>query len=473
MAWQPVDTFVGQENLGNTLADLRRLQIQEKQQDIANRLNLAQLKAYEGKQRNLADLQNYSQSLERPVPVTRPNPSYFTPQEVASVTGGPGTMEDPNLVYNEGQELLDRPKTIEKMEPLTERQKAEKLQTFMKSRSMFEELKQYGQVEDLTTKIDAKQAAALGKAHNLGTFTYMQAKQRGMSDFEASEHANKVVRGQAPQLGLDPNDMTDTQFGASVTHEPAPDGGFFYTSFDPATGSLKVQHLAPAKGEYKDRTRTEGEKTIFEESQDGGKTWKKVSEGARHKPPAYGPGGNGKPPIGYRFTANGDLEPIPGGPADQKVTAAGKSQEGAIQAIDTAITSVKELLNHPGRKSATGFSSITNRAALPGGDAKTFLTKLDTFKSQMFVPMVQQLKGMGQLSDAEGKKLTAAVGALEPDMSEDAFVASLTQILSELESTRNRTSQPLANASTGRQPAANKPIPKGGTVRYNSKGERI
>lgn len=158
----------------------------------------------------------------------------------------------------------------------------------------------------------------------------------------------------------------------------------------------------------------------------------------------------GKPPSGYRYTDNGDLEPIPGGPADQKVTQAAKSQEGAVQAIDTAIDSVKELLSHPGRKSATGFTSITNRVAIPGGAASSFLSKLDTFKSQMFVPMVQQLKGMGQLSDAEGKKLTAAVGALEPSMNEKEFASSLSKILTELQNTRRRTAQPISGATTGR-----------------------
>jgi hypothetical protein len=246
-----------------------------------------------------------------------------------------------------------------------------------------------------------------------------------------------------------------------VTGQPLPAG--YYETEGVWTGDvaspvkLTSYKLVETKPVYKDRTRTEGDKTIFEESQDGGKTWTKVSSGSRSSA-SGGMGGmgiGGKPPIGYRFTPNGDLEPIPGGPADQKVTAASKSQEGAIQAMDTAIASATDLLNHPGRASATGLSSITNIAAIPGGDAKTFLTKLDTFKSQMFVPMVQQLRGMGQLSDAEGKRLVAAVGALEPSMSEKEFKASLEKIVSELEMTKARTAQPISGATTGRQPASN------------------
>lgn len=48
--------------------------------------------------------------------------------------------------------------------------------------------------------------------------------------------------------------------------------------------------------------------------------------------------------------------------------------------------------------------------------------------------MVQSLKGMGALSDAEGKKLSDAVGALSPKMSEKAFRDSIGKIRNQLES---------------------------------------
>lgn len=43
-------------------------------------------------------------------------------------------------------------------------------------------------------------------------------------------------------------------------------------------------------------------------------------------------------------------------------------------------------------------------------------------------------KGMGALSDAEGKKLSDAVGALSPKMSEKAFRDSIGKIRNQLES---------------------------------------
>jgi len=248
--------------------------------------------------------------------------------------------------------------------------------------------------------------------------------------------------------------FADGELKDPVTGQPLP-AGFYET-----TGQWTGDAANPVKlvsYELKKDPSGAGSKMVERTVDLGDKVEYIYTDGARETKPKGaipgGPGGMGKPPIGYRYTSNGDLEPIPGGPADQKVTAASKAQEGAVQSIDTAIASASELLTHPGKGSATGLSSVTNILALPGGDAKTFLHKLDTFKSQMFVPMVQQLKGMGQLSDAEGKKLTAAVGALEPSMSDEAFSASLQTIIGELEKTKARTMQPISGATTGRLPA--------------------
>ena len=52
--------------------------------------------------------------------------------------------------------------------------------------------------------------------------------------------------------------------------------------------------------------------------------------------------------------------------------------------------------------------------------------------------MVAQLKGMGALSDAEGKKLTAAVGALDPKMGEVAFRESIARITEDMTNARAR-----------------------------------
>ncbi|MGC0591023.1 phage DNA ejection protein, partial [Salmonella enterica] len=88
------------------------------------------------------------------------------------------------------------------------------------------------------------------------------------------------------------------------------------------------------------------------------------------------------------------------------------SAQGAVDTFSTALDSLNEIEQSPGLSKAVGIRSAF--PTVPGSDAANFEARLDTFKAQTFLPMVQSLKGMGALSDAEGKKLSDAVGALSP-----------------------------------------------------------
>jgi hypothetical protein len=117
------------------------------------------------------------------------------------------------------------------------------------------------------------------------------------------------------------------------------------------------------------------------------------------------------------------------------------SKQGASDSYDTAISSLNRLKKHPGLSVAVGASiqpDIPFYGTVPGTDKADFNAELDTFKSQTFLPMVQNLKGMGALSDAEGKKLTDAVGALNTNMSEKAFKESLLRIEADLRKAKKR-----------------------------------
>lgn len=113
--------------------------------------------------------------------------------------------------------------------------------------------------------------------------------------------------------------------------------------------------------------------------------------------------------------------------ADRQATA-----QGAVDTFSTALDSLGEIEKSPGLPKAVGVRSAF--PTVPGSDAANFEARLDTFKAQTFLPMVASLKGMGALSDAEGKKLSDAVGALSPKMSEDAFRSSIGKIRTQLES---------------------------------------
>lgn len=140
-----------------------------------------------------------------------------------------------------------------------------------------------------------------------------------------------------------------------------------------------------------------------------------------------------KPPSGYRYTADGDLEAIPGGPADAKKIAAMKSVEDGKSAIDNTMSTIDRLMNHPGRVAATGLSSVLNPSNYtPGTDAYDFGKELESFDSKLFLSNIQSMKGMGALSNAEGAKVSAAAGAIKPGMSEKAFAENLGIIKAEL-----------------------------------------
>lgn len=124
--------------------------------------------------------------------------------------------------------------------------------------------------------------------------------------------------------------------------------------------------------------------------------------------------------------------------------------QGSIAQTKTALDSIDTLLNAPGLDRAVGFGSVFPTA--PGTDSANFEAQLDTFKAQTFVPMVAQLKGMGALSDAEGKKLSEAVGALNIKMSPTAFRNSLNNIktvLARAEAAANRKITEINQAASG------------------------
>jgi len=181
-----------------------------------------------------------------------------------------------------------------------------------------------------------------------------------------------------------------------------------------------------------------------------------------------------EPPAGYRWKADGSLEPIPGGPAD-KPGAGGSAgnpaySQSAMDAFDRAINTANGLLKHPGFSAAVGsafdpaafgsFNPFTGKT-LAGTDAADFRTNLDTMKAQVFLPMVQSMKGMGALSNAEGEKLTAAIGNLSTDQSEAQFKSNVQQIIADLTTYKNRANAPKSSA-----PSA--PVKSGGPVRINS-----
>jgi|GEM_PF-2439340 len=129
--------------------------------------------------------------------------------------------------------------------------------------------------------------------------------------------------------------------------------------------------------------------------------------------------------------------------------------------FNTALGTIAELKSSPGLSKSVGLASAF--PTVPGSDAANFEAQLDTFKAQTFLPMVQSMKGMGALSDTEGKKLTDAVGALSTKMSEPEFNRSLNRIESQLRSKLSTAQKTFGVPMQTAQPeAAQAPAAQGG-----------
>ena len=132
---------------------------------------------------------------------------------------------------------------------------------------------------------------------------------------------------------------------------------------------------------------------------------------------------------------------------EQKQETADLTKAGQVASFDTMLGTLDRLSAHPGLKNSVGLRG--KLPTIPGSDSANFQAELDTFQSQAFIPMVAQLKGMGALSDAEGKRLTQAVGALNPNMGEEAFRASIKRIQDDMNAARARVVGGKAAANTG------------------------
>lgn len=115
--------------------------------------------------------------------------------------------------------------------------------------------------------------------------------------------------------------------------------------------------------------------------------------------------------------------------AEQALKAQDKG-EGAQSQIDSAqhaLDTIKTLRADPAAKDSAGNwlagpGTVMGKllSHVPGTENLDYKAQLESLKSQVFLPAVQQVKGMGSLSNAEGEKLGAAVAGLNSDMSPKA-----------------------------------------------------
>lgn len=156
--------------------------------------------------------------------------------------------------------------------------------------------------------------------------------------------------------------------------------------------------------------------------------------------------------------------------ANEKKLASERQQQGVVASFDSALDTLNTIATHPGKKAAVGFGG-SQLSMIPGTDAAGFAAQLETFKAQTFLPQVQALKGMGALSDAEGKKLEAAVGALTQSMKQSEFDSQVVKIKKYLQDAKDRVGKTTSTSTpTSQTPSPATPVP---TKRWNPQTRQL
>lgn len=102
--------------------------------------------------------------------------------------------------------------------------------------------------------------------------------------------------------------------------------------------------------------------------------------------------------------------------------------QSAKEASRSAIQSAQDVLDSKGFGNYFGLK-VPYAASIPGSSAADTKAMVDTLKSQIFLTAIQQMRGMGALSNAEGAKLESSISSLSPDMSEAQARKSIKQIM--------------------------------------------
>jgi hypothetical protein len=108
-----------------------------------------------------------------------------------------------------------------------------------------------------------------------------------------------------------------------------------------------------------------------------------------------------------------------------------------------------QIEKSPYRERGTGFTSLGN--IIPGTGGYDFENMVEQAKSGAFLQAIQQLRGMGALSNNEGQTATAALTRMDTATSEGAFLKALQDYRAEIEKGRSRA---MARIQQGGQMAA-------------------
>lgn len=164
-----------------------------------------------------------------------------------------------------------------------------------------------------------------------------------------------------------------------------------------------------------------------------------------------------KPPAGYRYTPDGRLEPIPGGPADINAGEIGakreKQKELSIAQSESVLNEIKDAKKLVGITTA-GFGGLTK--GIPMTAARDLDAKLTSIKANLGFDRLQQMReasptggALGQVAVQELVALQSTIASLDQLQSP----SQLKQALGKIEKHYTNWQKTLEGGESGRQPA--------------------
>lgn len=136
--------------------------------------------------------------------------------------------------------------------------------------------------------------------------------------------------------------------------------------------------------------------------------------------------------------------------------------EGAFATIDSTIQTAQKLRDHPGFSGL--FGAGLGARYVPGTDAAGAEAIFEQLQSKGFLAEIEKMKGLGALSEAEGKKLSAALVALNPSMPEKDAKKTISEIIQAMAQAKDRAAKKYgiqAAPATNMQPGKSAPTVSG------------
>ena len=162
--------------------------------------------------------------------------------------------------------------------------------------------------------------------------------------------------------------------------------------------------------------------------------------------PTQGAGGDRAPPSGYRFTQDGNLEPIPGGPADERATAAGRSRiaqmDASLSSLDNAIGVLSSAEGHVNGWN-TGLGGQMFRG-MGGTSAYNLNAELEPVRAILSFENLAEMRrnsqtggALGSIAVRELELLGSTVRSLDTAQGEQQMRQALRDVRAQLQRTRS------------------------------------